>query len=143
MTATDLARSNGRKHSKKQQLARQRAMGNVSRRSTLPEYLEPTEIDALIHAAPHGQARLITLEGWRAGLRVSEAVSLEVEDLQLDGDRPTLPVRQGKGHKDRIVPVHAELAAAFRQVLAFGNVRRGQVDRDAAQRELAPQYRAS
>ena len=76
-------------------------------------------------AAPHGQARLITLVQWRAGLRVSEAVGLEVADLQLDGDRPTLRVRQGKGHKDRIVPVHPELTAAFRQVIDFGNVRRG------------------
>ena len=62
---------------------------------------------------------------WRGGLRVSEAVALEVADLQLDGDRPTLRVRQGKGSKDRIVPVHAELAAAIRQVIDFGNVRRG------------------
>ena len=69
------------------------------------------------------QARLIMLEQWRAGLRVYEAVNLEVSDLQLDGDRPTLRVSQGKGHKDRIVPVHVELATAFRQVIDFSNVR--------------------
>ena len=125
MTTTGLARAPGRKPSKKQRVARQRAIGNVARRSTLPEYLEPPEVDALIHAAAHGQARLIMLEQWRAGLRVSEAVALEVADLQLAGDRPTLRVRQGKGRKDRIVPVHPELAAAFRQVIDFGNVRRG------------------
>lgn len=125
MTTTALARANGRKPSKKQRVAQQRAMGNVARRSTLPEYLEQADVDALIHAAPHGQAKLIMLEQWRAGLRVSEAIALEVADLQLDGDRPTLRVRQGKGHKDRIVPVHGELAAAFHQVLAFGGVRRG------------------
>ena len=127
MTTTALARTGGRKITKKQRIVRQRASGNVARRSTLPEYLEPPEVDALIHAAPHGQARLIMLEQWRAGLRVSEAVALEVADLQLDGDRPTLKVRQGKGRKDRIVPLHPELAAAFRQVIAFGNVRRGQL----------------
>ena len=48
-----------------------------------------------------------------------------MEDLQLDGDNPTLRVRQGKGSKDRLVPCHSELAAAFRQVIGFGNVRRG------------------
>ena len=79
----------------------------------------------MVNAAPHGQARLLMLEGWRAGLRVSEAVALEVQDLQLDGDNPTLRVRRGKGGKDRIVPVHPELAAAFRQLVDFGNVRRG------------------
>ena len=125
MTTTALARDNGRKPTKKQLVAQQRAIGNVARRSSLPEYLEPPEVEVLIHAAPHGQARLIMLEQWRAGLRVSEAVALEVSDLQLDGYNPTLRVRQGKGHKDRIVPAHPELAAAFRQVIDFGNVRRG------------------
>ena len=125
MTTTDLARANGRKPSKKQRVPQQRAIGNVARRSNLPEYLEPPEVEAFIQAAPHGQARLIMLVQWRAGLRVSEAVGLEVEDLQLDGVRPTLRVRQGKGSKDRIVPVHDELAAAVRQVIDFGNVRRG------------------
>ena len=120
-----LVSTNRRKPTHKSLVAQQRAIGKVARRSTLPEYLEPPEIEALIHSAPHGQARLIMLVQWRAGLRVSEAVGLEVADLQLDGDRPTLRVRQGKGHKDRIVPVHPELTAAFRQVIDFGNVRRG------------------
>ena len=75
-------------------------MERVSRLYTLPEYMEPPEVEALIHAAPHGQARLIMLEQWRAGLRVSEAVTLEAADLRLDGDRPTLRVHRGKGHKD-------------------------------------------
>ena len=119
MTTTALARANGRKPTGKQRAAQQRAIGNVARRSTLPEYLEPPEIEALIHAAPHGQARLIMLEQWRAGLRVSEAVALEVSDLQLDGDRPALKVRQGKGRRDRIVPVHPELRAGLHTRIRF------------------------
>ena len=125
MTTTILATTNGYKPTPKQKVLRQRASGNVAIRSTLPEYLEPPEVDALIHAAPHGQSRLIMLEQWRAGLRVSEAVALEVADLQLDGDQPTLRVRQGKGSKARVVPVHPELASAFRQLIDFGNVRHG------------------
>ena len=125
MTSTALAKTNGRQPSRKRRVAVARASGTVARRSTLPEYLLPEEVNALIQAAPHGQARLVMLEGWRAGLRVSEAVALKVEDLQLDVDNPALRIRQGKGGKDRIVPVHPELAAAFRQVVDFGNVGRG------------------
>ncbi len=41
----------------------------------LPEYLERDEVNALIAAAPNPRARLIMLEQWRAGLRVSEALA--------------------------------------------------------------------
>lgn len=44
--------------------------------SSLLEYLESTEIQALIAAAPNPQARLLILIQWRAGLRVSEALAL-------------------------------------------------------------------
>ena len=54
----------------------QRAPGNVARRQSLAEYLEPLEINALIQVAPHAQARLLVLTQWRAGLRVSEAPGL-------------------------------------------------------------------
>ena len=52
---------------------------------------------------------------------------MEARDLSLDTDRPTIRVRQGKGSKARIVPVHAELHAALTSALQFGNV--GQDDR--------------
>ncbi len=68
----------------------------------LPEYLEFAEVNALIAAGPNPKAKLIMLEQWRAGLRVSEALALEARDLHLDSDRPTLVVRQGKGRKPRV-----------------------------------------
>ena len=91
----------------------------------LPEYLEAHEVDALIRAAPNPRARLLFLIEWRAGLRISEALAVEARDLSLDTDRPTIRVRQGKGSKARIVPVHAELHAALTSALQFGNVGRG------------------
>ena len=63
-------------------------------------------MSALIAAAPNPQARLLILEQWRAGLRVSGALVLEPRDLRLDTDRPTLRIREGKGRKSREVPVH-------------------------------------
>ena len=50
----------------------------------LGRYLEMVEVNALIAAAPNPKARLIMLEQWRAGLRVSEALALEARDLHLD-----------------------------------------------------------
>jgi integrase len=43
-----------------------------------------------------------------------------VADLSLDGERPTLRVRHGKGNKSRLVPVHPELGAALRTAVAYG-----------------------
>ena len=93
----------------------------------LPEYLEMAEVNALIAAAPNPRARLIMLEQWRAGLRVSEALALEARDLHLDSDRPTLVVRQGKGRKPRVVPVHPELQTALTAATSFGTVGQGRL----------------
>ncbi|MYC08249.1 MAG: tyrosine-type recombinase/integrase [Chloroflexi bacterium] len=93
----------------------------------LPEYLEAHEVQAIIKAAEDPRARLLIMEQWRAGLRVSEALALEVADLSLDAELPTLRERQGKGRKSRIVPVHPELGAAFQVALSFGNVSEGRI----------------
>ena len=95
-----------------------RAKGSTRR--ALPEYLEAGEVTALLRAAPHPQAALLMLLQWRAGLRVSEALALEGADLQLEGDRPSLKVRHGKGNRERLVPIHPELGAGLRNALAFG-----------------------
>ena len=95
--------------------------------STLPEYLEAHEVQALIADAPHARAKLLILTQWRAGLRVSEALALESGDLSLDADRTTLRVRSGKGGKARIVPVHPELQAALIAVLNYADVGRGRI----------------
>lgn len=97
--------------------------------STLPEYLEKHEVDALIAAAPNAQARLLILEQWRAGLRVSEALALETRDLNLNGERPTLRVRaaSAKGGKERIVPVHGDLQDALIAATTYGNVDKGRL----------------
>ena len=93
----------------------------------LPEYLEADEVDAIIRAADDPRAKLLMLTQWRAGLRVSEALALDVSDLSLDSDLPTIRVRSGKGRKARVVPVHPELAAAFRMALSYGNVAEGRL----------------
>ena len=53
-----------------------------------------------------------------AGLRVSEAVGLDDEDLRWEGETLTLRVRAGKGNKDRIVPLGRQGAKSLRAWVA-------------------------
>ena len=97
------------------------------RQKRIPEYLEPDEVNAIIRAAPNPKAKLLMLEQWRAGLRVSEALDLEVRDLSIDTAAPTLRVRSGKGGKTRLVPVHPELHGALSNALAYGDISQGKI----------------
>ena len=97
------------------------------RQKRIPEYLEPDEVNAIIRAAPNPKAKLLMLQQWRAGLRVSEALDLEVRDLSLDTVTPTLRVRSGKGGKTRLVPVHPELHGALGSALAYGDISQGRI----------------
>ena len=84
-------------------------------------------MNAIIRAAPSPKAKLLMLQQWRAGLRVSEALDLEVRDLSLDTASPTLRVRSGKGGKTRLVPVHPELHGALSSALAYGDISQGRI----------------
>ena len=97
------------------------------REKRIPEYLEAEEVNAIIRAAPSPKAKLLMLQQWRAGLRVSEALDLEVRDLSLDTASPTLRVRSGKGGKTRLVPVHPELHGALSSALAYGEINQGRL----------------
>ena len=67
----------------------------------LPEHPEAHGVNALLRAAPNPRARPLMVIEWRAGLRVSEALALKVQDLSLDVALPTIMVGQGKcGRKD-------------------------------------------
>ena len=61
------------------------------------------------------------------GARVSEALDLEVRDLSLDTNSPTIRVRSGKGGKTRLVPVHLELHGALSSALAYGDISHGRI----------------
>ena len=63
----------------------------------MPEYLKADAVTAIIRAAANPKAKLLMLEQWRAGLRVSIALDLEVRDISLDTPNLTIRVRSGKG----------------------------------------------
>jgi integrase/recombinase XerC len=54
---------------------------------------------------------------YAAGLRVSEACNLSVDDVELGRGGAQLKVRQGKGRKDRFVPVGRKAVAALEAYL--------------------------
>jgi site-specific recombinase XerD len=65
----------------------------------LPVVLSPEEVARFFHAIPSLKHRTILMVAYGAGLRISEAVSLRLTDI--DRERRVLRVRQGKGKKDR------------------------------------------
>lgn len=80
--------------------------------------LSEPEIAVLLASAPtmRNRALLATMLG--AGLRVSEVVGLDIQDVREDSEGGTvLHVRSGKGRRDRIVPVRPELPTCIRAYL--------------------------
>ncbi len=81
----------------------------MAKKTYPPEPLAATEVKALLSACspkcPTGiRNRALIVVLWRAGLRISEALDLEPRDLE-DG---ILRVRDGKGHKARVVAIDPE-----------------------------------
>ncbi len=78
----------------------------------LPEILSREEVWRLLTAPSHPRHRLLLTTIYAAGLRVSEAIALRVSDI--DADRMTIRIEQGKGAKDRYVPLAARLLQDLR-----------------------------
>jgi site-specific recombinase XerD len=87
----------------------------------LPVALPVEDVGAMIdkpqREGPIGARDRALLEVlYGAGLRVSEAVALELDDLRWEagGRTLTVRVRNGKGGKERVVPLGSQAAAALR-----------------------------
>ncbi|HYR90354.1 MAG TPA: site-specific integrase [Terriglobia bacterium] len=79
----------------------------------LPEVLSRGEVDRLISSVLNLKHRTLLMTIYAAGLRVGEAVSLQVGDI--DSARMTIRVVQGKGRKDRYTILSPRLLEGLRQ----------------------------
>ena len=84
------------------------------------------EVDRLVEAATSLRDKALILVMLGSGIRVSEVQGLDTRDLvDVDGE-PVLWIRQGKGNKDRMVPITDEVSVAIHRYLAFTDRKVGQ-----------------
>ncbi|MCP5040694.1 MAG: tyrosine-type recombinase/integrase [bacterium] len=86
----------------------------VKQSQRLPEILSRDEVARLLESPPNPKHRLLLATVYAGGLRVSEVVQLRVSDV--DRSRMTLRIEQGKGRKDRVVPLSRRL---LKQIEAY------------------------
>jgi site-specific recombinase XerD len=79
---------------------------------TLPIILSPAEVRQFLSCVPRRKGRTVLTVCYAAGLRISEAISLKPTDI--DSQRMTIRVGQGKGQKDRYVMLSAQLLTILR-----------------------------
>ncbi|HEX2712148.1 MAG TPA: site-specific integrase [Candidatus Acidoferrales bacterium] len=79
----------------------------------LPVILSPEEVLQFLSWVPEGKHRIILTTCYAAGLRITEAVSLQAHHI--DSQRMMIRVEQGKGQKDRYVMLSPKLLDILRQ----------------------------
>jgi len=86
---------------------------HAKREKTLPAVLSVAEVRCLLKAVPNVKHRALLMTIYAGGLRLSEGIGLKVADI--DSARMMLHVRQGKGAKDRLVPLSDVLLRHLRE----------------------------
>jgi integrase/recombinase XerD len=81
--------------------------------STLPVVLDPEEVAQFFDYVPSLKYRAALMLCYGGGLRISEAVSVKVTDI--DSKRMVIRVEEGKGRKDRYVMLSPRLLAVLRR----------------------------
>jgi integrase/recombinase XerD len=106
----------------------------------LPEVLSPREVERLLSAHSKLRDRCLLMTAYATGVRVSELVRLKVSDI--DSERMTVRVEQGKGRKDRYTILSGRLLEERRSywkehrspTYLFPNRKGGPISIDFAQR---------
>lgn len=78
----------------------------------IPELLTRAEVARILAACTNPKHRMMLTVCYGCGLRLGELVTLKVRDI--DGERRLLRIEQGKGAKDRLVPLSDTLLTQLR-----------------------------
>lgn len=81
--------------------------------SKLPQVLSLNEVKRLFLSTENLKHRALLMLTYSSGLRVSEVVKLRLDDL--NQERKTVRVRQGKGRKDRLTVLSDQALAVLQQ----------------------------
>jgi integrase/recombinase XerD len=87
----------------------------IAQPQVLPMVLSRSEIQAVLGVVREPRFRTCLRLMYHCGLRVGEAVRLEVKDIHGRENPPRLHVKNGKGGKDRYVPISAAMVEELRQ----------------------------
>lgn len=80
---------------------------------TLPVILSQEEVLRFLDAVDHRMYRMALTTGYAGGLRISELVTLRIEDI--DSARMLIHVGHGKGDKARLIPLSKVLLGQLRK----------------------------
>ena len=83
----------------------------------LPIVLSREEVKRMINITKNPKHKLLIQLMYGCGLRVSEAVKIKIQDIDLD--RKVLTVRSGKGNKDRQLPIPKSLIDDLRNSITL------------------------
>lgn len=86
----------------------------------LPVCIELEEFAKLIKHTKQMHHKVAFLLGFGAGLRISEVLSLEPRDIDFKDKK--VMVRQGKGSKDRVVPLAKGFKETYLKYLPLSNI---------------------
>jgi len=81
-------------------------------------YLSEEEVEQLVNKIEHSLIRLVVQVLYRTGLRISECLSLTLDNV--DFERKVIHVVAGKGNKDRLIPISESLLPLLRDYMENG-----------------------
>ncbi len=84
------------------------------KQETLPTVITKEEIQKIIHSAKTQKSKLIILFLYSTGIRVSELVSLKIEDIDLNSNKGIV---KGKGDKQRQIYIGKDISGQLKNYL--------------------------